>query len=221
MKTASRLIFIVSAFFILSFIFGCAGLEFAPKKAVWYYPKELPSADRALKEAKAEGKSEQCPVEFKEVKEKVELAYDTYIACKTKEAIEIAKDAEKKAKALCPKKPKVLDKMTLRINFDFDKYNIRESDKVELQKAIDFIKKYPGAKVMLEGHTDSIGSEKYNLTLSKKRAKSTKDYLVAVGGLNEKLIQTKGYGEKKPIASNKTKDGRAQNRRVEILILSN
>lgn len=221
MKNFSKIVFIIVGLLFLIFVFGCAGLEFAPKKTVWFYPKELPSADKALKEAEKEGKNNLCPVEFKEVKDRLELAYDTYIACKTKEAIEIAKDAEKKAKALCPKKPKVLDKMTLRINFDFDKYNIRDSDKVELQKAIDFIKKYPGARVVLEGHTDSIGSNSYNMRLSNKRAKSTKDYLVTVGGLDEKMIQTKGYGEDKPIATNKTKEGRAQNRRVEILILSN
>lgn len=221
MRAFKRTVFIMISLFFLSYVIGCAGLEFAPKKTVWFFPKELPSADKALKEAEKEGKNNQCPVEFKEAKERLDLAYDTYIACKTKEAIEIAKDAEKKAKALCPKKPKVLDKMTLRINFDFDKYNIRESDKEELQKAINFIKKYPGSKVLLEGHTDSIGSESYNMKLSNKRAKSTKDYLVRVGGLDGKMIQTKGYGETKPVASNKTKEGRAQNRRVEILILSN
>jgi outer membrane protein OmpA-like peptidoglycan-associated protein len=208
----------------LLFLIGCAGRQFAPKYAVWYYPPELVQADRAIMDAKKAGKNKTCPVEFNEAKDMKKKAYEVYLACNTKEGIALAQKATKMAKALCPahpKKPeKVIDRMTIMINFDFDKSNIREADRDELEKGLKFIKKYPHAKIRLEGHTDSIGTEKYNHDLSHRRAASTKKYFVDEGKIEAKRISTIGYGESKPVASNKTPEGRAKNRRVEILILS-
>ncbi len=203
----------------LVFFAGCAGLEFAPKKGVWMYPKELVQADKAVSSAEKAGKNKECPIEFGEAKAATDKAYDTYLACKTKEGIDMAKDAEKKTNALCPTHPKVLAKFTLTINFDFNKAKIRKADMEHLRKAIEFIKKYPSKKIMLEGHTDSIGSERYNLKLSAKRADATKKYLVETGGVDAMSISAKGLGKERPVASNKTRAGRAQNRRVDILIL--
>jgi OmpA-OmpF porin, OOP family len=118
-----------------------------------------------------------------------------------------------------PPAPKVLDKMTLRINFDFDKSVIREADEAELKKAVAFVKKYPDANVKLEGHTDSMGTEEYNQTLSEERAGAVQNYLVQKGACQRADISTVGYGESRPIADNKTDAGRAENRRVDILIL--
>jgi OOP family OmpA-OmpF porin len=115
---------------------------------------------------------------------------------------------------------KVIDRLTLRVNFEFNKSDIRESDVAELQKAVRFIRKYPGAKVRLEGHTDSIGTDEYNQRLSERRAEAVKDYLVKEGAARASKISTVGYGESRPVASNDTEEGRAQNRRVEVLILS-
>jgi outer membrane protein OmpA-like peptidoglycan-associated protein len=119
-----------------------------------------------------------------------------------------------------PPKPKVVDRLSLHINFDSNKSVIRKADVAELQKAIDFIKKYPGHNVSIEGHTDSIGSDKYNQRLSERRAAAVKDYIVKKGGADGSRIKTSGYGETKPIADNKTKKGQFENRRVEVLILS-
>lgn len=206
---------------LLSFAFltGCAGLEFAPKRGVWYYPKELVKADKAVKAAKKAGKKRVCPVEYREAKAVKEKAYDVYLSCKTKESIVIARKAIRKANALCPKNPKVLAKFTLTINFDFDRYNIRGADREELEKAIAFIKKYPHNKIKLEGFTDSIGSMRYNQRLSEKRARATKRYLMKHVGVDSMMITTEGYGETRPVATNRTRAGRAENRRVEILIL--
>ena len=206
---------------LLSFAFltGCAGLEFAPKRGVWYYPKELVKADKAVKAAKREGKKRECPVEYREAKAVKEKAYDVYLSCKTKESIVIAREAIQKANALCPKHPKVLAKFTLTINFAFDKYRIRKADQEELAKAIAFIKKYPHNKIKLEGFTDSIGSMRYNQRLSERRAGATKRYLIKHAGVESMRITTEGYGETRPVASNRTSAGRAENRRVEILIL--
>ena len=119
-----------------------------------------------------------------------------------------------------PAAPRVVERLTLHVNFDFDKSNIRGVDNAELQKAIDAIKKYPGSQISVEGHTDYIGTEKYNQALSERRAAAVKAYLVKHGVAASEKIETKGYGESKPIADNKTKQGRFENRRVEILIVS-
>ena len=118
-----------------------------------------------------------------------------------------------------PPAPKVIDKLTIHVNFDFDKYKIRSADLQELQKALDFIKRYPGSKVSLEGHTDSIGTVAYNQKLSERRAAAVKSWLVD-HGVDGSRLQTSGYGKSRPIADNSTPQGRFENRRVEILILS-
>jgi outer membrane protein OmpA-like peptidoglycan-associated protein len=211
-----RIFIMVIVLLSLNILIGCAGMEFAPKDGIWYYPKELTAADRAVEDARKAGKDKKCPEEFNDVKNMKDTAYKIYTSCRTKEGIDLAKDATKNAKALC----KVIDRMTLMVNFDFDKSVIREGDKAKLKKAIDFIKKYPGFKIKIEGHTDYIGTEKYNQGLSERRAGAVMKYLVKRGGIDGKRLTAVGYGESKPVASNKTNEGRAKNRRVEILILA-
>jgi outer membrane protein OmpA-like peptidoglycan-associated protein len=117
-------------------------------------------------------------------------------------------------------KPKVIDRLTLHVNFDFDKSTVRSADDAGLQNAIDFVKKYTGYKVSIEGHTDNIGSDKYNQGLSERRAAAVKAYLLKQGVTDGARIKTAGHGESQPIADNTTEEGRFKNRRVEILILS-
>jgi outer membrane protein OmpA-like peptidoglycan-associated protein len=117
-------------------------------------------------------------------------------------------------------KPKVIDRLTLHVNFDFDKSNVRSADDAELQKAVDFVKKYPASKISIEGYTDSIGSEAYNQRLSERRAAAVKEYLLKHGESDGTRIATSGHGESQPVADNSTEEGRFKNRRVEILILS-
>jgi OOP family OmpA-OmpF porin len=114
---------------------------------------------------------------------------------------------------------KVVDRLTLHVNFDFNKATIRKPDDAELQKARDFVKKYPDFKISLVGYTDSIGSDEYNQKLSERRAEAVKAHLVA-NGVDAARIQTSGRGKADPVADNATAEGRAENRRVEILILS-
>jgi len=114
---------------------------------------------------------------------------------------------------------RVIDKMTIHVNFDFDKSTIRKADDADLQKAIDFIKKYPASKISLVGYTDSVGTPEYNQKLSERRAAAVKGYL-ASHGVEGSRIETSGRGENDPIADNKTAKGRFENRRVEIQILS-
>jgi len=307
---------------LMGVFYGCAGREYAPKKQVWYYHKELPAADRAVEAARAAGKDKECPAEFAAAEKMKNDAYDTYWACHTEEGIAKANEATALANGLCPRRavapipppaaptvrisaypatidqgrcakldwsttgassasidqgigtmdpngsrevcpgsttqytitamgdggtrststtvtvtppppppapvvkerpavPKVIDRLVLHVNFDFDKSTVRQADVADLQKAIDFVKKYPANEISIEGHTDSKGSDKYNQALSEKRAAAVKAYLLTHGEIDTRkdTIMTKGFGESKPIADNATEKGRFENRRVEILIL--
>ena len=115
---------------------------------------------------------------------------------------------------------KVIDRLVLHANFDTDKSTIRKADIAEMQKAVAFVKKYPGYDISVEGHTDSVGTDKYNQALSERRGAAAKKYLVENGAAQPDKIKPVGYGESRPIAENKTAKGKFQNRRVEILILS-
>jgi OOP family OmpA-OmpF porin len=81
------------------------------------------------------------------------------------------------------------------------------------------LKTYPKNDVLVEGHTDSSGNAAYNLSLSRLRAEHVRDYLIKEGGLDAQRFRIVGYGQTQPIADNATREGRAQNRRVEVIIL--
>ena len=110
----------------------------------------------------------------------------------------------------------VYQRTTLHINFDTNKAELRKTELPELQKAIDFVKKYPDTRISVVGFTDSRGSDKYNLKLSKKRADAVKKYLVDTGNMKADMITAEGRGKAEPIGDNKTKEGQFLNRRVEI-----
>jgi len=94
------------------------------------------------------------------------------------------------------------------------------STTVTVNPPVDFVKKYPGHKISVEGHTDSTGNAKSNQALSERRAAAVKKYLLDNGASDGDKIKSVGFGASKPIADNKTKKGKFENRRVEILILS-
>jgi OOP family OmpA-OmpF porin len=101
--------------------------------------------------------------------------------------------------------------------FDFDKTNIKPEAAAILDRLVAFMNENKDKRVALSGHTDSIGTEKYNQGLSERRAASVKNYLVKKG-VDTSRVTSQGFGESKPIADNKTKEGRAKNRRVEIKV---
>lgn len=118
-----------------------------------------------------------------------------------------------------PTAPAVKRKMVLRgVNFDFDKSNIRADARPVLDEAAQTLKEYGDVRISVGGHTDSRGTDQYNQALSVRRAKSVADYLAARGVARSRM-QIDGYGESRPVASNDTDDGRAQNRRVELTVL--
>lgn len=104
------------------------------------------------------------------------------------------------------------------IFFDTDSYKLMPESKTELDKLARFLSLNKTIKVEISGHTDNTGSQQYNQSLSEKRAQSVVDYLVKAG-TNPAQLTAKGYGLLKPIDSNETEEGRANNRRTELTIL--
>ena len=100
-------------------------------------------------------------------------------------------------------------------NFDSDSAKLKPEADIKLNEVVALAAKYQGAKLAVSGHADSSGSEAWNQKLSAARAESVKDYLVAKGVAAER-ITSKGEAATRPVAENKTVEGRAQNRRVEI-----
>jgi OmpA-OmpF porin, OOP family len=101
--------------------------------------------------------------------------------------------------------------------FDFDKSTIKPAGAAILDRLVAFMNENKDAKVTLSGYTDNIGTEAYNLKLSDRRWMSGRDYLVKKG-VDTSRISGQGFGETKPLADNKTSEGRAKNRRVEIKV---
>ena len=113
--------------------------------------------------------------------------------------------------------PPAKEKLVLRgVNFDFAKYNIRPGDAAVLDEAAATLKANPGVTVDVNGYTDAIGSVEYNQKLSERRAASVVKYLVKAGISEDRLVP-KGFGKTDFVATNDTAEGRAQNRRVELI----
>jgi OOP family OmpA-OmpF porin len=102
--------------------------------------------------------------------------------------------------------------------FDFDKAVVKPAGKAKLDDLISKVKAINLEVIIAVGHTDSVGSEAYNQKLSVRRAEAVKAYLVTKG-IEKNRIYTEGKGEKQPVASNKTAEGRTKNRRVEIEVV--
>jgi outer membrane protein OmpA-like peptidoglycan-associated protein len=103
------------------------------------------------------------------------------------------------------------------ILFDFGKADLHQEAQLGLAKVSVILQQYPEMHIAVEGHTDNVGSEDYNLKLSEKRARSVYDFLVHEGVPAERL-ETKGYGMSQPVAPNETAEGRQKNRRVDLVI---
>ena len=102
--------------------------------------------------------------------------------------------------------------------FDFDSAVLKRGGHREIDKVAEILNRYPQTIIQVEGHTDSVGDENYNLKLSERRAMTVKNALVA-RGINPSRIETIGFGEAKPIADNNDAGGHQLNRRVEIVIV--
>jgi len=103
----------------------------------------------------------------------------------------------------------------INILFDTNKSDIKPQYEADLKNVGEFLKEFPKARGEISGHTDNVGSNDFNQKLSERRAASVVNYITTTFGIESGRITTKGYGETKPIASNKTKAGKTTNRRIE------
>ncbi len=124
----------------------------------------------------------------------------------------------------CPRTPRGADVNRLGcwelegVRFDFDSARLRPESEATLREAIDVLRANPEVRVRLDAHTDSRGSDAYNLRLSGRRAESVRAFLLAAG-IDSGRLEVKGWGESRPIASNDSDEGRQANRRLEIVTL--
>jgi len=112
------------------------------------------------------------------------------------------------------------DRTSLTVNgvlFDFEKTALNPGADEIVLRAVDYLQSNPGSQAMVEGHTDHIGSKRFNQKLSEKRAHSIVKALTS-NGISSDRITAVGYGESRPLADNSTADGRRANRRVEIIL---
>lgn len=109
-------------------------------------------------------------------------------------------------------------RVELDVKFDFDKARVREDSYADIKNLADFMKQYPQTTTTVEGNTDSVGTAQYNQKLSERRANAVRDVLVNDYGVAANRVSSVGYGATRPIASNATAEGRAQNRRVEAAV---
>jgi OOP family OmpA-OmpF porin len=102
------------------------------------------------------------------------------------------------------------------VHFAFNRADIRPEDEPVLDEAADTIKANPNAKIQVNGYCDSIGSAAYNLKLSQRRAEAVANYLTNKG-VSASQLTAQGFGKTNFVATNRTREGRAQNRRVELV----
>jgi outer membrane protein OmpA-like peptidoglycan-associated protein len=204
-------------------------------------PDDFGQTEAAIAQAEQSPGAKYCPEKIAKAKELGTQAANVYWACNNVEAArllaearQLAKDAEgcgpapvaEPAPAVItppppPPKPEPVPQklcMTLKIEFDYDKSDIKPKYHHVIEKVAEFLKKHPDATAVIEGHTDNRGSYAYNIKLSERRADSVRNYLIEKFGVAPERLSTKGYGYTKPIASNKTAAGRQKNRRIDAQI---
>lgn len=106
----------------------------------------------------------------------------------------------------------------MNIRFAPNRWQLPDKDSPVLARVVEILKKFPNYRIIVEGHSDKQGRARYNLYLSTRRAQSVMEYLIH-HGISEHRLSTRGRGSAKPIASNRTARGRAQNRRVEFILI--
>jgi len=134
------------------------------------------------------------------------------------ENITVKESSVKKASCTMQKLEKEQHLVLHNLEFMYKSFHIKKGSLKLLEPVAEFLKKHPNVHLLITGHTDNIGSKQYNKRLSIARAKSVKKALLQMG-IAPHRISTIGYGEEEPIASNKTPNGRAKNRRVEFWII--
>ncbi len=153
--------------------------------------------------------------------------------CPSKPVIEAPPTPKAEEKVIIPEKAPVVEapvppapvatapekvSITLEIEFDSGKANIKPQYDEKIKKVADFMNAHPETTAVIEGHTDNVGKEKFNLRLSTQRAENVRTYLIQKFGIAPERLSAKGFGSSLPVADNTTAEGRQQNRRIEAVI---
>jgi OOP family OmpA-OmpF porin len=107
---------------------------------------------------------------------------------------------------------------TLDVQFEIDRYAIQHEYAATVERLGAYLRKYPDTTAVIEGHTDEVGTDEYNVELSQRRANSVVDYLVDHSGIDRSRLKAVGYGKTRPVADNSTDEGKRQNRRIDSII---
>ena len=119
----------------------------------------------------------------------------------------------------CPIATEEVARFELKVNFDFDRAEVKPEYLDEIQGLAEFMRQYPDVIAQLEGHTDSVGTDEYNQGLSQRRVNAVRQVLIDRFSIQGSRLTATGYGESRPVASNETSAGRAENRRVITVIM--
>jgi outer membrane protein OmpA-like peptidoglycan-associated protein len=235
--------FILLGFVLLFIVVGCAPKTHfgVPDKAIWA-PPEFGQTEAAIASAEKSPNAKYCPEKIAKAKAMGKQAAEIYWICRTAEAMSLlaqARDLAKEAESCQPPPPpppppppaKVIpppppppapaarEPISFHsVNFDFDKSNLKPEAKVELDRAVKIMQDNPDVVLELQGNTDSRGTEAYNQALGKRRADAVFNYMKDKG-IDPNRLKEVSFGEGKPVASNTTDAGRAQNRRVDLVII--
>jgi len=193
-------------------------------------PDDFGQTEAAIARAEQSPGAKYCPEKIAQAKELAAKGATVYWACDNvgsrnllEQARQLAAEAERcgpqgaAALPLAEKQP-VTVCMTLNVQFDIEKYDVKPQYHDDIGRVADFMKKSPSTTAVIEGHTDDVGSEEFNLNLSQRRADSVMNYLVANFGIDASRLSAKGFGKSDPIADNTTEQGRIKNRRIEAVI---
>lgn len=193
-------------------------------------------ADRMVEIARAKGKAGSLEAEREllgEQRDEARLAARTREADRARAEAESARSSQAQAAALSAREAEELQRqidtleaeaterglvLTLGdVLFATGSAELQGGTNQNLEKLVNFLKQYPDRQVLIEGHTDNVGSAAFNQTLSRQRAESVRRFLVN-RGIESRRLSVSGYGYERPVASNDTATGRQQNRRVEVVI---
>ena len=216
---------------------GCAPTtHFGVPNSTTWAPGEFDQTEAAIASAEKSQGAKYCPEKIAKANELGKKAAETYWRCNTNEAMALLAEARKLAKEAescqpsarvtpAPAAPPAPSPSPARqpisfhsMLFEFDKSNLTPETKAELDRIAKIMQDDPNVMLELQGNTDSVGTDAYNKALGERRAKAVFDYLKSKG-INPNRLKTVSLGESKPVASNETDAGRAQNRRVDLVIV--
>lgn len=226
--------FLMSSLMMVLFLAAsCTTYHFGVKDRAEFVPVEFGQTEAAIAQAEQSSGARYCPEKIAKAKDLGRQAADAYWVCNNDEAMRLLAEARRLAKEAegcgpapvakpeppppAPAPPPEKICMTLNVEFDFDKADVKSKYHGVLEKVAEFMKQYPQTTTVIEGHTDNRGKYEYNIRLSERRAESVKNYLVEKFGIEASRLSTKGYGYTKPVATNATAAGRQKNRRIDAV----